>query len=248
MVEKDLPKWWSTYYLRREKKIIRHVDRVITVNEPLKKYFNNITNKPVTIIMNCKPLYNRKYKAPNNDKFTLLFIGSLGHTRFLLELTHVVKKLDDVNCIIGGIGSKSNYVEKLKQKCKESNNIEFIGKVPPDKVVPLTHKCDCVVNMITTKNTNSRMATANKQFEALVCGRPIICTKGTHSAEITKQENCGLVIDWSKEALKKAILKLKDDPHLCIELGRNALKAALREYNWEKQEGKLLSLYSKIVQ
>jgi len=165
MVEKDLPQWWSNYYLQKEKKIIRHVDRIITVNDPLKTYYRKFTKKPISIIMNCKPLRNNKYEHPNNDKFTLLFIGSIGITRFLFELTDVVRELDDVNCIIGGIG-KPNYVEKLKKKCNECNNIEFIGKVLPDRVIPFTHKCDCVVNMITTKNENSRMATANKQFEA----------------------------------------------------------------------------------
>jgi glycosyltransferase involved in cell wall biosynthesis len=29
-------------------------------------------------------------------------------------------------------------------------------------------------------------------------------------------------------------------------LGRNALKAAIREYNWERQEEKLLIIYEKL--
>lgn len=245
MVEKDLPKWWSNYYLKKEKKIIEYVDRIITAEDKYSDYFNSISNKQLTVILNCKHLISKKYVLPNNKTFTLTYIGSLANTRFLLELTDVVKELDDVKCIIGGIG-KPEYVEKLIQKCNETENIEFTGKVPPDNVIPLTHKCDCVVNMITTKNVNTRIATANKQFEAMVCGRPIICTKGTRSGEITEQEKCGLVIDWSKEALKNAITKLRDSPELCEKLGQNALKAAINKYNWEIEEKKLLKLYEKV--
>lgn len=245
MVEKDLPKWWANYYLRKEKRIIGYVDRIITAEDRYSDYFNSISNKRLTAVLNCKHLISKKYVPPNNKTFTLTYIGSLANTRFLLELTNVVKELDDVKCIIGGIG-KPEYIEKLIQKCNETENIEFIGKVPPDNVIPLTHKCDCVVNMITTKNVNTRIATANKQFEAMVCGRPIICTKGTRSGEITEQEKCGLVIDWSKEALKKVIIKLRDSSELCEKLGRNALKSAINKYNWEIEEKKLLKLYEKV--
>jgi hypothetical protein len=51
--------------------------------------------------MNCKHLQGTKYEPPNNDKFTLLYIGSLGKPRFLLELVDVVKELPDIHCIIG---------------------------------------------------------------------------------------------------------------------------------------------------
>jgi len=36
---------------------------------------------------------------------------------------------------------------------------------------------------------------------------------------------------------------LKDDRLLCEELGKNALKAAVSEYNWIKQEEKLIEVY-----
>ena len=43
--------------------------------------------------------------------------------------------------------------------------------------------------------------------------------------------------------MKEAIIKLRDSPELRERLGRNALKAAITKYNWQKQEEKLLELY-----
>jgi len=240
MVKKDLP-WWK-YYLRKEKKLISFVDEVIVAEDKYTDYFNSITSKRLTPVLNCKHLISRKYTFPDNKNFTLLYIGTLTSPRFLLELAEVVKDLDGVKCIIGGIG-KAGHVEKLKQKCDEIDNVKFIGKVPLDKVILMTQKSDVVVCMINPSVFNNKIATANKQFEAMVCGRPIICTKGTRSGEITRNEDCGLVVDYTKEALSKAIIKLRDSPELCEKLGRNALKAAINKYNWEIEEKKLLKLY-----
>ena len=111
----------------------------------------------------------------------------------------------------------------------------------------MTKKADLVICMVNSSNINTKFATANKQFEAMVCGRPIICTKDTRSGEITEEENCGLVVSLDKDELKNAIIKLRDSPKLCEEFGRNALKAAIKKYSWKKQEEKLIKLYDEIA-
>jgi glycosyltransferase involved in cell wall biosynthesis len=80
----------------------------------------------------------------------------------------------------------------------------------------------------------------------MLCGRPIICTEGTYPGEFTEKEECGIVVLQTKEDLKRGIIKLRDNPQLREKLGRNALKAAIREYNWERQEEKLLIIYEKL--
>lgn len=242
MVARDLPQWWANYYLRKEKHIINNVDRIITVNEPLKKYFSMITEKPITIIMNCKPLQETSYASPKNNKFTLLYIGKLGKPRFILELVNVVESLPDVNCIIGGIGNP-DYLNELKNKCSKVENVNFIGKVPMDDVLPMTKRADVVICMTSPDDPNNSRALANKQFEAMVCGRPIICTKDTYPGEFTEKEKCGITAYYTEEDLKKAIINLRDNPKLRKELGQNALNAAIKTYNWEKQEENLINAY-----
>ncbi len=110
----------------------------------------------------------------------------------------------------------------------------------------MTLKSDVVCCMVDPSVVNNRIATANKQCEAMVCGRPIICTMGTRSGEITLNENCGLAIDFGMDALREAIVTLRDSPELCEKLGRNALRAAIDKYNWENEEKKLLEFYERI--
>jgi len=243
MVAKDLPGWWVNYYLRKERNIIKYADKIITVNDPLNNYLSKITNKSIAIVMNCKSLQNTKYEPPSNKKFTLLYIGVLSKSRFLLELVEVVKKLSDVHLIIGGIG-KQGYTESLKNKCSESENIDFIGVVSTDEVIPMTKKADVVVCILDPNNKNNQAGLPNKVFEAAVCGRPLIVTKDLYYEKIVVEKGkFGIAVEYTKEALKNAILKLKDDRLLCEELGKNALKAAVSEYNWIKQEEKLIEVY-----
>ncbi|MCK4996118.1 MAG: glycosyltransferase [Thermoplasmatales archaeon] len=246
MIERELPRFWANYYKKKEVKLALYADGFIIAEDKYEDYFKQFYKKDFTPILNCKHLITKEYIPPKGD-FTLLFIGRLSEPRFVIELAEVVKELDGVKCIIGGVG-KAKYVETLKQKCNQAKNIDFIGPVSPDKVIPMTQKSHVVVCMIDPNVINNKIATANKQFEAMVTGRPIICTKGTRSGEITEQEKCGPVVEYTKEALKESIIKLRDNPKLCEDLGKNALKAAINKYNWEIEEKKLIKLYEKMRQ
>jgi glycosyltransferase involved in cell wall biosynthesis len=240
------PGWVGDMLLRLERWLITKTDRIIAVTEPQKGYFGGITDKSISVIMNCKALQSLEYQPPEDGgKFTLLYVGILDKTRALSQLIHVVKEIPGVHCVIGGIG-QPGYVEALRGECDRSSNITFLGTVPFDQVIPMTRKADCSFLMVNPRHPNSRIAFGNKQFEAMVCGRPIICTKGTYSGEVTERERVGLAVEYTAEALRQAIIKLRDDPALRERLGRNALRAAITKYNWQREGKKLLELYRSI--
>jgi len=245
MVTGVLPRQVASILLRREKRLIRNADAIINVGEAQKRYFGSITDKPITIVMNCKPLQSLGYQPPDNERFTLLYIGSLHEGRGVPMLIQAAKELPGVRCLIGGIGAPG-YVQMVKEQCSRTSNATFLGRVPFEQVIPMTVKADCVFLMVSPESLNARIALANKQFEAMVCGRPIICTRGTYSGELTEQEEVGLAVEYSEQALKEAIIKLRDSPELRERLGRNALEAAISKYNWQKQEEKLLELYKSL--
>jgi glycosyltransferase involved in cell wall biosynthesis len=243
MKTRTLPQRIAAIFLWLEERWVRRVDRIINVGEAQKAYFESITDKPISVIMNCKPLQSIEYVPPSSEgDFTVLYIGGLHEPRGILMLVHAVKELAGVSCLIGGIGGPK-YIETLKQECSRTSNVTFLGRVPLQEVIPMTQKADVVFCMFNPRDPNSLIGTPNKLFEAMVCGRPIICTKGTYSGEITEQEEVGLAVDYSEHALKDAIIKLRDNPGLREKLGRNALELAITKYNWEKQEEKLLQLY-----
>lgn len=247
MMTRHFPRRIANMFLWLEKRLVRHVDRIINVVEPQKRYFEAIADKPVSIIMNCKQLQSLEYEPPDDEgTFTILYIGVLHQGRAVPMLVDAVAELTDVRCTIGGIGLPG-YVQSLEEKCKAVPNADFIGRVPLNEVIPMTRKADAVFVMVNPQDLNNRIGLGNKQFDAMVCGRPTICTEGTYSGELTEQEEVGLTVEYRKEALKQAIISLRDDPELREKLGRNALRAAITKYNWQGQEEKLIELYRSVT-
>ena len=64
---------------------------------------------------------------------------------------------------------------------------------------------------------------------------------------LTEKLQCGLVVDSNHQSIKEAVIKLRDNPELCKQLGKKGLKASLEKYNWKKQKENLIRLYSKIA-
>lgn len=241
MILRTMPKFISKLAFWLEKKLIKNVDHLITAEETYNDYFRSLGINSITTILNCKDLISENYKPPNNDVFTVLYIGVLNKSRFFPDALEVIGEIDKIKFVIAG--KKENMYDEVKELSKKYKNIEFLGSIPFNQVLDYTLKSDVVLCMVDPSDINNRIASANKQFEAMVCGRPIIATKGTRSGEITENEKCGLTINYSKEELKKAIIKLRDNPQLCEKLGENALKAAIKKYNWKNEERKLLKLY-----
>ncbi len=226
-----------------ERFLIRFVDHIITIDEPFEEYFK-VFGKPVTIVMNCKELIYDRYTPPNNDVFTLVYIGLMSKNRFFPDILDVVGGLKNVKLILAG--KKEGLFEEVKEYSKKFDNIEFLGTIPSSEILPLTRKADATF-IITDLKGQHRMNVFNKQFEAMVCGRPIIVTKGTYAGKMTEELKCGLTVDYNKDSVRDAIITLRDNPGLCRELGKNAFKAAKERYNWDIEKKNLLKVYEEIL-
>ena len=81
----------------------------------------------------------------------------------------------------------------------------------------------------------------------MMCGKPIIVNEGVATADKVCEENCGLVVPYGDyEALKEAVLTLKNNPELRKELGENGRRAYETKYNWKIMEKRLLDLYASL--
>ena len=242
MIAVDQPKFIVDAAFLMEKRLIKNVDHVITVDDGYAKYFRMITNKPLVIVRNCKDLIGN-YQPPSRKDFSIVYIGSLVRSRFFPQILYVVAGIRDVKLVIAAKKEALYYeVEKLTKKIE---NIDFLGTISVDKVIPLTRECHVIICIFNPDDQLNRIGSPNKLFESMVTGRPIIVTKGTHAGEVVEKEKCGLAIKFTEKALEAAIKKLRDNPKLCEELGKNGLKAARENYNWETEEKKLIAIYNK---
>ncbi|MFQ5918819.1 MAG: glycosyltransferase family 4 protein [Thermoplasmata archaeon] len=245
MVLKDLPPPLPSYFLAKERRLAPHADHIVTVNEPLRAYFEGMASS-VTVILNAKPVQGTSYEPPRNPTFTVLYIGSLNPNRFLLESVETVQNLEGVHFRIGGIG-KPAYVASLRRRVGRSENVEFLGRVPYEDVLPLTRKADAILALFDPRDRLTRVGLPNKAFEAMAGGRPTIVSEGTYLAEFTKEHGLGLVVEHSREGLREGLVQLRDDPHFREELGRRAYQKAQEEFGWKHQEEELFRVYDELT-
>lgn len=247
MIAGYVPNFVVRWTLRWEKRLVRHVDHIITVSEPLRDYLQSICDRSITIVMNCKDSIYDNYVPPQKDIFTLIYVGIMLEKRFFPDIIHLVGSLEGVRLIVAG--KKEGIFEEVKRSAERYDNVEFVGTISSNEILPRTHAADATFLLTCPphKKMYHQETLFNKQFEALVCGRPIIVTQGTYAGKMTEELNCGLTVEYNKESVKKAIITLRDNPELCEELGRNAFKAAKERYNWDVEKKKLLSVYEVIT-
>lgn len=241
MIERTMPKTVVNFAFTMEKKLIKQVDHIITVDDGYAQYFKDISNKyPHTIVRNCKDTLG-PYQSPSRKQFTLIYIGSVTQQRFFPQILKVVGEIPEVKLVIGA--KKEGLYKEIESLSKHYENIEFLGTIPTDKVIPLTKECHVIICLFNPRDKLNKIGSPNKIFEAMVTGRPIIVSKHTNAGDIITKEHCGLAIDYDEKALHDAIIYLKKQPNLCEELGKNGIIAAEQTYNWEKQKQELLRIY-----
>ena len=245
LIEKNVPKFVVNKAFSMEKKLVKNTDHIITVSKPFLDYFKSISTKQVTLVMNCKDLIYKKYESPKNNIFTILYIGGMKKQRFFPEIIDIIGEIPDIRLILAG-KTEDLYLQ-MKKYINRFSNVEFKGTIPTDNILPLTRSSDATFIIVDPTSKHYQKTLFNKQFEAMVCGRPIILTKGTYAAEMTKDLNCGLIVDYNIKSVRGAIKKLMDDPKLCEDLGYNAFKAAKEKYNWDIEKNNLYKVYEEIL-
>jgi glycosyltransferase involved in cell wall biosynthesis len=242
---------FENYYISRilskiEKFAIRFADVLFLVDEDRYEQVKGAKINKLAYIYNSPEDYYPTVRSTSNLKseFIIFYAGYIGRTRGLEEVIDAVKDLAGVKFIIAGIGPDKDIIE---QKVANLDSILYIGLISYEEVIKRISDADILFAFYDPKITNNRYASPNKLFEAMMCGKPIIVNTETSAAKIVEKENCGLVVPYGDiDAIKEAIIKLKNNPSLRQKLGENGRKAYEERYSWATMEGRLIDAYTEL--
>ncbi|MCE7700034.1 MAG: glycosyltransferase family 4 protein, partial [Methanobacterium paludis] len=176
------------------------------------------------------------------EKDLIIFYGgSLDRTRGLEYTITALKTLNHVKLIIAGLGNDKDGIEI---ESKKNEKIEYLGWLSHDEILNESLKADVLFAFYDPKVPNNRYASPNKLFESMMCEKPIIINSETSASRIVQEESSGILVPYGDvDSIKKAIIKLRDNPNFRKNLGVNGRKAYESKYNWKIMEKRLLNAY-----
>lgn len=232
-----------------EKKSIEFTDLLFLVDEARYKQIEGSKIRSLVYIYNSPPDLYHSFRIQNKDDggiITIFYAGVLHSTRGLTDIVYAIKDLEDIHLIIAGTGPEYLVLQNLQKVLQIQ--FDLLGWIPYEKVIKYSLNADILFAFYNPVIPNNRYASPNKLFEAMMCKKPIIVNDGTTMADIVRKDNCGSIVPYGDvEAIKYAILTLKNAPTLRKHLGENGRRAYETKYNWKIMKERLLKAYSQFA-
>ena len=245
-----LPNVIRKLFIKIDKMFMRLVSSVILADEMQVEEMGGIPNsKVVTVYDSPEDVTDVAFKNDrSNKKFTLFYAGGLSSARALNldKAFNAIRDLEGVKLVIAGYGDLVDEIRDWSREVPEK--VQFIGSISHEEVLIRTVEADLLFVFRSPLVLANKYICGSKLLETMMCGRPILVNKGTSTATKVYKENCGLVVDANNiEKIREAIIKLRDNPELCEELGANGRRAYEERYSWEIMEKRLVDIYRELT-
>lgn len=171
----------------------------------------------------------------------------------LIDAAALLKKKIDFNLYIGGdtiekdksneeIQAKRRIMELIK-KYKIEKNVNFIGRVPHDTVLPVYYR-GASVFVLPSRYEPFGLTT----LEAMASGTPPIVSNVAGSREVIVDGLNGFIVDThDRKKLSQHILNLLTDKKLNKKISDNAAFTIREHYSWDTIIEKFIMLYKNLL-
>jgi glycosyltransferase involved in cell wall biosynthesis len=228
---------------------INHADGVILVDEARMEQIAgshpracvSIYNSPEDVPVSSAELLEGKEKPV----LQITYVGLLQAERGIYEMLNVLRHHPEWHLHLAGMGGDEAKIAAL---VKDFPNVSWYGRIPYQRTLQLNRQADVLFATYDPLIPNHRYSSANKLFEGMMLGKPVIVARNTNMDRIVERESCGLVVDYGDEAeLEKALSRLVEDQELRDRLGANSRRAYMEIYSWAKMASRLAGLYQMIL-
>jgi len=243
-------------WLKYQQTITPQVDRLILVTDEAKDYYVNyykIDAQKITVLPNYISLerfasFNPEYENNSEIKshFTAVYFGDTGIRRGTLTILESASILrdEDILFLIIGNSREQKFLENEAKKQK-LDNVIFTGRIPVADAIKLINISKVGLCPF-LRNTHHDTTFANKMFQYMALGKPVIVSDCNSQLNFVSKESCGLIFKAGDASeLSKQILRLRDQSEY-DRLSKNARNCVYTKYNWENTGSRLTDLYSSL--
>ena len=156
------------------------------------------------------------------------------------------KDLFSYHWALNGLGLSDVVLKKLSEKLDLEDLIIFEGwqdvSLFPSYIISSSV---CISPL--KRNKHHDTTYANKIFQYMAMGKPVVVSDCPPQAEVVINEKAGLVHEAENpQDLADKIFKLYSDEVLINEMGENASRAVRQKWNWENTSRDFIQMYKTI--
>lgn len=241
---------------RVDRFVVRHAATVFVVSEESRQRCLAFGAQPASVVIVgntplevVAPDYHPPAPADIADwvgRPLALFLGNLLADRGLADaidaIDRVRHEMPDAGLVIVGDGREKARLMALVEQRDLGNHVRFTGwKAPADHAAYYRQAFVGLLPFRSTEHINITLA--NKLFDYMGAGLPIIGTDGPPMRRVLAETGAGVVVpSENPEALAAAIVALMRDPARRRTLGERGRAAVTRgAYAWERDRARFLA-------
>jgi glycosyltransferase involved in cell wall biosynthesis len=185
-----------------------------------------------------------------SGKINILYLGDTNMRRgtdTAIEAIALIKnKYLDINLILVGKNQDDLRLKQIAKKLGVEENISFEGwrdlKLFPSYLMA----ADITISPL-KRNQHHDTTLANKIFQYMAMGKPVVVSDCPAQAEVIEKANCGLVhIADDPRSLADKIVYLIEHKDERLAMGENAKKAIVETWDWRFKSKDLINLYHQM--
>lgn len=196
---------------------MRPTDIRVTVCQSIADVFARRYGAPFRVVRNV-PLAGRalapvELPSEPGRPFTLLYQGAVNVGRGIEEAIAALPRLKECRLVVVGDGDVMPAVRRMAADLGVADRVEFVGRVPFDRLAPYMAAADLGLVMMRNISLNHYYALPNRIFDFIQAGLPILANRLPEVARIVGGEDVGLCVDTlSADSVAEAVEAIMADP------------------------------------
>jgi colanic acid/amylovoran biosynthesis glycosyltransferase len=188
-------------------------------------------------------------QPPNvGEKFNIACIARLepkkGHVHLLDACAELARRRVSFRCVIAGDGRERAALEQRVHALGLDDQVQLLGSIPRSRVREVLKACHAVVLPCVVAEGGRADGIPVCLMEAMALARPVVTTPVSGIPELVEHEKTGLLVAPADPiALADALVRLRTDPALCVQLATEGRKRVSQEYDVDRNAAQLLSLF-----
>ena len=218
--------------------IVPRLTYAITVSPSIAEIYRRLYGTRFRVVRNLPkkriPIKTRSSGAGDIGKKVIIYQGAINVGRGLKLMIETMQYVENAIFRIAGDGDLKKELMQYVEEQKYSDQVQFMGRLMPDELYPLTCSADLGISLEEDLGLNYRYALPNKLFDYIQARIPVLCAELPEMARIV--DTYGVGISTAERDPKKLAGIIR---YMLEERSRGswkeALESAAEDLTWENE-------------